>query len=356
LRGRRRSPPALFLKQDGLTMKALVWVAPGTMEMRDEPEPKAGPGEVVIDVAYAGICGSELGGYLGQNALRVPPLVMGHEFAGTVVERGTNLADGPAVGQAVTVNPLLACGVCDSCRRGLPHLCLKRALIGAHRPGAFADFVSVPASAIVELPANIDLRHGAIAEPVAVGVRIGVLAGDVAGRSALVLGAGPIGLVALQALKNHGADPVFIADLDAERVALSEQMGGQAVPGGDDLVAAVRAATDGVGVAVSVDAVGTAGTRDACVKATRAAGTMILSGLHEETSAFPAADVIRREIVAKGAFSYTPADFREALAAIAEDKMGLDVGMVEAPLGDGGYWFDRLVKTPGAVSKVLLKP
>ena len=118
----------------------------------------------------------------------------------------------------------------------------------------------------------------------------------------------------------------------------------------------MRAATDGVGVSVSVDAVGTAGTRDACIKATRAAGIMILSGLHEETSAFPAADVIRREIVVKGAFSYTPADFRAALAAIADGTMGLDAGMVEAPLGEGGYWFDRLVKAPGAVSKVLLKP
>jgi threonine dehydrogenase-like Zn-dependent dehydrogenase len=337
-------------------MKALVWVAPGTMEMRDEPEPKAGPGEVVIDVAYAGICGSELSGYLGHNALRVPPLVMGHEFAGTVVERGPGLADGPAVGQAVTVNPLLACGVCDSCRRGLPHLCLKRSLIGAHRPGAFADFVSVPVSSIIELPSNIDLRHGAFAEPVAVGVRIGVMAGDVAGQSALVLGAGPIGLVALQALRNLGAERVFVADLDAERLALAEQMGGTPVAGGGELVAAVRAATDGVGVTVSVDAVGTAGTRDACIKSTRAAGTMILSGLHEETSAFPAADVIRREIVVKGAFSYTPADFRAALAAIADGTMGLDAGMVEAPLDEGGYWFDRLVKAPGAVSKVLLKP
>ena len=101
------------------------------MNMRDAPEPEVAPDEICVQVSYAGICGSELGGYLGHNALRVPPLIMGHEFAGEVVAVGTNLQQPElAVGKLVTVNPLIYCGTCPYCQRGLNQLCVNRRLIG----------------------------------------------------------------------------------------------------------------------------------------------------------------------------------------------------------------------------------
>ncbi len=341
-------------------MKALVWEAPRTMVMREQAQPHAEADEVVVKVAYAGICGSELSGYLGHNALRVPPLVMGHEFAGEIVEVGESAAQrNPAIakGQLVTVNPLGYCGVCEFCKRGLNQLCVKRKLIGAHRPGAFAEYVTAPAELVSPLPEGMPLRVGALTEPVACGVRIGELAGDVQGEVCLVIGAGPIGLLAIQALIHQGAARIFVAELDEERLAMGAAIGGEALnPKQVDVVQVVREATGGLGAAVTIDAVGTAKTRQQCVSAVRSTGTVILSGLHEESSVMPAAEIIRREIVVRGSFAYSPANFAEALRLLAEGTIRLDPWIIEAPLAEGGQWFDRLIDAPGNVAKVLLIP
>lgn len=330
------------------------------MVMRDVPEPSIGPAEVLLRVAYAGICGSELSGYLGHNALRVPPLVMGHEFSGVVIRVGPE-AHGryPSLveGASVTVNPLLCCNACEYCRRGQNHLCSSRKLIGVHRPGAYAEQVSAPVEQVVPLPAGLSLPHGALAEPVAVAVHIAELVGNLAGEDVLVVGAGPIGLLALQALQTNGAGRTFISDLDPDRLKMGESLGGVPLdPRSVDVPKAVREATGGRGVAAALDAVGATVTRAQCVAATRSGGTVILTGLHEETGPMPAADIIRREIVVRGAFGYTPSNFAEAVRRLAEGGMRLDPWVRQAPLEDGGAWFDRLVDAPGDVAKVLLVP
>lgn len=341
-------------------MKALVWEAPKKMVMREEKQPTPQADEVLVKVAYAGICGSELSGYLGHNALRVPPLVMGHEFSGEIAALGSDaqrLNPVLAEGQPVTVNPLSCKTDSDFQRRGLDHLCPSRSLLGAHRPGAYADYVSVPARSVVPLPEKMSLRTGALTEPVGCAVRIGELAGEVSGQDCLVIGAGPIGLLSLQVLLNNGAKRVFIADLDPERLAMGADLGGDAIdPRNDDTVEVVKTATDGRGVPVAVDAVGTAGTRSQCVAAAMTTGKVILSGLHEETSAIPAADIIRREITLRGSFAYSPANFKRALELLDQGAIRLDPWITEAPLADGGKWFDRLLAAPGNVSKVLLVP
>lgn len=340
-------------------MRALVWEAPETMTMREVPRPEVGADEVLVKVAYAGICGSELSGYLGHNALRVPPLIMGHEFAGELVEFGANVQpQHPNLheGQAVTVNPLDYVEPCDYCARDLHHLSPSRQLVGAHRPGAYAEYVPVPAKLVLPLPSGMSLRTGALTEPTACGVRIGELCGDVAGKECLVIGAGPIGLLSLQVLQLRGAKRVFVADLAPERLAMGADLGGVAVhPGEIDLVKVVRDMTNG-GVDVAVDAVGTGQTRTQSVSATRAKGLMILSGLHEENSSMPAADIIRREIDVRGSFAYSPANFAEAVGLLDAGKIRLDPWVVEAPLQEGGAWFEQLIEAPGKVSKVLLQP
>ncbi|MBN1875312.1 MAG: alcohol dehydrogenase catalytic domain-containing protein [Anaerolineae bacterium] len=338
------------------TMHALVWTAPRAMEMQTLPIPVLEPDEVLIKVAYAGICGSELSGYLGHNALRVPPLVMGHEFSGEIVALGKDVTT-LTEGQNATVFPFTACGVCAYCVQGMPQLCVSRKLLGAHRPGAFAEYVAVPAVQVFPLPSEMSLRLGALTEPVACGVRVGEWVGAVAGEVALIIGAGPIGLLSLLALKIYGAKRIFIADLDPARLEIGAALGGEVLdPRAVDVIQVVREATGGLGSAVSVDAVGAAMTRRQCISATRALGRVVLSGLHEETSAMPVADVIRRELTLQGSFSYSPANFSEAIKWLQEGRVPLDPWLVEAPLLEGGLWFDRLIEGPGGVAKVLLIP
>ena len=338
-------------------MQALVWEGPEVMNMREQPEPLPAPGEVIIDVAYVGICGSELGGYLGHNALRVPPLVMGHEFSGRISAIAEGTDTDLKIGDLVTVNPMIPCGDCAFCNEDLPHLCTKRSLVGAHRPGAFAQKVAAPARATYKLPEGVSLQIGAMIEPFAVGVRIGRHAGDMTGRDALVIGAGPIGLLAMQVLKAKGAARVWVADLDPERRAMATELGGIAIdPKATPTVALVKGETGGLGVPVTVDAVGSAGTRAEAVAATRSFGKVILSGLHAEASDFPASEVIRREISVQGAFCYDAEDFDAAIKAAADGTLTLGRWVVEAPLAEGGTWFDRLIHNPGDVSKVLLDP
>ena len=341
-------------------MKALIWEAARTMTMREEPMPSPAADEILVKVTHAGICGSELGGYLGHNALRRPPLIMGHEFAGEIAELGaevSSLRPDLNPGQAVTVNPLWHCGECRDCWRGVNQLCHRRQLLGAHRPGAYAEYVRVPAKLALPLPTGMDTRVGALTEPVGCAVRIAELAGDVASEDCLVIGAGPIGLLSLQMLNLNNARRVFIVEMDNERLRMGAELGGIPIqPREADAVQTVRNAADGQGVAVSVDAVGSAVTREQCIAATRAGGRLILSGLHEERSVMPAADMIRREIQVHGSFAYSPANFAQALDLLEQGAVRLDPWIIEAPLQAGGKWFDRLIDAPGNVAKALLVP
>ena len=342
-------------------MPALVWEAPHEMVLREMPIPEPKPDEVLIRVAYVGICGSELSGYLGLNALRVPPLVMGHEFSGEVAALG-NQAQGhnPAlsIGQRVTANPMIYCRKCAYCQSEQNQLCQNRRLIGAHRPGAFAAYTTVPSWMVLPLPEGVGLREGALSEPLACAIHILSLLGEVAGKAFLITGAGPIGLFALQALLAGGASKVFVTDTDLDRRQAAIQFGATGLdPRNQDVVKLIREETGGTGVAAGIDAVGKAVTRQQCIAATRTGGQVILSGLHEEISQVPVAEVIRREITLQGSFCYTPADFQKAIDWLRKKAASLDPWVVEARLSEGGAWFERLsAEKPEGVAKVLLVP
>ncbi len=204
-------------------MEALVWTGPREMEMRQVPVPVPGPGEVLVAVAAAGICGSEISGFLGLNKLRVPPLVMGHEASGRIAAAdGGRFADGsPArTGVRVTFNPLITCGECDRCRAGHENLCRKRALIGVHRPGGYAKFVAVPAGQCWPMPDSMSDTAGALAEPLACAVRAVALSGVGKGGRLLVVGAGIIGLGCLLAARQKKVKEVIVADRDARGAVL----------------------------------------------------------------------------------------------------------------------------------------
>lgn len=341
-------------------MKALVWTGPRRLEVRRVPVPIMKPDEILIRVAYSGICGSELSGYLGHNALRVPPLIMGHEFSGTVETIGevahTRYPD-LMVGDRVTVNPMVYDEVCPYCRQRQTHLCLDRQLVGAHRPGAFAELVSVPAHVVYKLPDDLSLHDGALAEPTACAVHIVELMGDIVGRDMLIVGAGALGLLSLQVALARDVGRIFVADTNAERLGVAAELGGIPLnPCETDIVAEVQTATGGLGVEIALDAVGAAITRAQCIQAVRRAGRVILSGLHDEVSSIPVADAIRKELSLQGSFCYTPEDFHAALALLSENLVVPGRWVTTVPLTEGGTWFERLIDDPGDIAKVLLVP
>lgn len=339
-------------------MRALVYEAPETMTMREVDAPAPRPDEAVIRVAYSGICGSELSGFLGQNSLRKPPLVFGHELSGWIESVGENVpADaGLAQGTQVTANPLVTCGRCDYCVTGRQQLCPQRRLLGAHLPGCNADLVAVPAASILTLPTGVSLRDAAMVEPAACAVRAVEVSGAGPASSALVLGAGPIGLFILQVLEQYGVAERFIADRNPARLAMATALGATAVqPGPDGVATAVLEATGGRGVDVSFDAVGSPQTRRDCLSSTVPGGALLLVGLHTDETSFPVNSVIRSEITLSGVFAYSTANFRTALAWLEAGRIGLREGVVVAPLSDGPEWYARLVGGDGA-AKVLLRP
>jgi len=329
------------------------------MAWREVPRSDPAAGEVRVKVQAVGICGSELSGYLGHNSLRTPPLVMGHEFSGVVEEVGAPAAAGPAVGARVVVNPLIGCGECGDCRGGHENLCLQRALIGAHRAGAFADSVVVPAAACLPLPAAVDFLTGSLAEPLACAVRAVSLAagGDASRRSLRIIGAGPIGLLCSLVAQNSGFDEVSVHDPNERRVALAVAWGSA----GSSLDGDSAGSSQGVADA-AIDAVGLEVTRQAALSAVRRGGTAVFVGLHAPQAAFDGNDLVRDEKVVRGCFAYTRHDFARAVALLEEGLVPpVEEWVTVRDLADGRACFEELTgpdpaRTRPANVKIVLRP
>lgn len=214
-------------------MKALLLSEYCKLEITDIPTPALGRNELLVRVAACGICGSDVHGYDGSTGRRIPPLVMGHEAAGVVAEVGADVT-GFAKGDRVTFDSTIYCGECANCRCGDVNLCDRRQVLGVscgdyRRNGAFAEFVVVPARIAYHLPENLSFKEAALLEAVAVALHAVSLAPIKPDDSALVIGAGTIGLLVQQALAAAGCKRVFVADVDPARLKLSKQLGATAV-------------------------------------------------------------------------------------------------------------------------------
>ncbi|WNQ13961.1 alcohol dehydrogenase catalytic domain-containing protein [Paenibacillus aurantius] len=329
-------------------MKALVYEGPRSLIIREVPVPDLRPDEVLIRVKRAGICGSELSGYLGHNSLRKPPLIMGHEFSG-VVERLGSQAEGWQRGDRVTANPLVTCGHCRFCRNGQSQLCGERNLLGAHRPGAFAEFVAVPASNVYRLEDHVSWEEGAFAEPFACAVHVCRLLALTPTDRLLIYGAGPIGLFALQAAQVYGLRNIVVADLNEARLEIVRELGGIAVTGLDQIDSTFQGGFDAV-----VDAVGAEITRRISVKAARPGGKVVFTGLHEAESNLQVNDMIRMETLTMGAFAYSREDFETALLWIEQGRVSMLPWVEHASLSEGSLCFEKLISGPGKVAKIML--
>ncbi|MFC5401375.1 galactitol-1-phosphate 5-dehydrogenase [Cohnella soli] len=329
-------------------MQALVYEGPRSMNIREVPVPSIKPDEVLIRVERVGICGSELSGYLGHNSLRKPPLIMGHEFSGVIAQAGDQV-EGVSAGDRVTANPLITCGTCRYCRNGQSQLCGSRNLLGAHKPGAFAQFVAVPARNVYQLDDTVTFEEGALAEPFACAVHVCRLLELEPTDRLLIYGAGPIGLFALQAAQVYGVRDAVIVDLNEARLEIARELGGIAVTSleGMDVTGGFDAAIDAVGAGI---------TRQQSVAGVRAGGRVVFTGLHEADSNLPINDMIRSEVTVKGAFAYSQDDFETALRWIAQGRTHLLPWTETARLSEGGACFEKLITGPGKIAKFFLSP
>lgn len=315
-------------------MRAMVYSAPLTLEMQDVPEPAAAPGEVVVEVAAAGICGSELEGFASRSPFRVPPLVMGHEFAGTVTGSG----------RRVVVNPLVSCGACDLCLLGATNVCRRRALLGVHRPGGFAERVAVPERNLVDLPDDIGWEQAAMIEPLANavhGIRLATAHVPLPRRIG-ILGAGAIGLAVVVAAVRRGIPEVHAVDLLDDKLATVSAAGatwtGAALDGEYDVV---------------VDAVGAPATRIASLEHLRPAGVAVWVGLHGAEPGFDGRDLIRGEKSVLGSFAYHHQDFA---AAVPLARAVRPEWLETVTLERGVEAFTGLLAAPRPTAKTVLVP
>jgi len=317
-------------------VKALVFTAPGTMELLDVPEPDPAPGEVLVEVRAAGICGSELHG-ARRPGFRKPPLIMGHEFAGT-----------GAGGEPVVVNPILSCGRCAECRRGLRHVCREREIVGVHRAGGFAERVAVPASALRPLPPGLPWETAALIEPAANAVHAwnqalgAVGAKGVPAPRVAVIGCGAIGLLCAATALSGGADRVEVTDLSPARLAAAQRLGAEVADRG------LSGEYD-----VVIDAVGSAATRAASVAHQRPGGVAVWLGLAEEEAGFDANALVRSEKRVLGSFAYRDEEFAQAMARIQDWDLTWAAGY---PLAAAAEIFTDLMNGGLHPLKALLRP
>ena len=307
-------------------MKALMKVAegPGNLELRDIREPAPGPGEVVVKVAATGICGSDL--HIQDDEYKVvPPVVIGHETAGTVAAVGAGV-EGFRPGDRVTSQTTLStCGRCAYCRSGRTNLCPERRWLGGLVNGGFAEYFAVPARSLLRLPENVSETAAALTEPLACCVH-GVLevAEPAPGSTVVVSGPGPIGLLCAQAARAAGAEVIVLGTAaDQARFALARRLGFTRLVDvqAQDPVAAVHELAGGTGPDLVIEAAGAAASLDQCLRLAPRGGTLLQIGLYGRPVPVAVDTLVIKELRLLGTFSSTPTAWTTALDLMASGKV-----------------------------------
>lgn len=330
-------------------MQALLYTASFDLEVCDVEPPQPATDEVLLRVEAAGICASDVHGVHSRSPRRTPPLIMGHELTAEVIATG-----GPAgeqlLGARVAVNPQITCGNCQWCRSGRENLCSQRGLIGGTRSGGFAEQVSVPVRCIHLLSVNAAPEVAVFTEPLATCLHALSLVSEKFTETAVVLGAGTIGVLAAQLLRTSGVRRVIVSEPLVDR---HESIQGivDAVVTPDDLGEVVMELTGGIGADLSVDAVGTSGSRPDSLGVLRPGGCALWIGMHAQQATIPAFDVVVGERRAVGSFAYTNVEFARALGLLESELFVPVVSRRSVPLAESDVAFRRLVE--GALDGAL---
>ena len=343
-------------------MEALVLEEARGLHLRNVPRPVLGPHDVLIQVKACGICGSDVHGYDGSTGRRIPPLIMGHEAAGVITEVGSAVGSF-APGGRVTFDSTVSCGDCRFCRTGDVNLCENRQVLGVscgdyRRNGAFAEYVSVPEHIVYSLPDAFPYEKAALIEAVSIAVHAAKITDIQQGSTAVVIGAGMIGLLAIQAFKYYGCAKVFAVDLEQSKLDLARSLGAAEtfLARDPDLFAKLNAATDGTGIDIAVEVVGAQPSVTTAIEAVRRGGTVTLIGNLSPKVEIPLQVVVTRQLRLLGSCA-SAGEYRECIALMESGAIHVDpLISAVAPLREGAEWFDRLYTREPGLMKVILKP
>ncbi|MCA1792636.1 MAG: alcohol dehydrogenase catalytic domain-containing protein [Desulfotignum sp.] len=330
-------------------MKALVYTDTNEIVYRDEPAPIFEQGDVLFKVEATGICGSDMHAYHGKDPRRVPPLILGHEVAGTI-------ASGPHEGIRAVINPLITCGTCEYCDTGLSNLCAQRELIGMRLPGAYAEYTKIPGRNLIPIPHQLGFTKASLAEPTATALHALNLARmksfrPLAELKVLIIGGGAIGMLTALLLKGYGCRDILLAETNDLRGKSAAEHTGCRVfnpitdtlegPDSYDLV---------------LDCVGGEKTRNLSVTAAKPGGIFVHIGLMDSLGGLDIRKITLSEITLIGVYCYTAADVRAAVKAIDTGLVG-DLTWVETrPLSQGAKAFLDLDNGLTAAAKIVLLP
>lgn len=336
-------------------MKTLVYSGPEKVEVREMPLAELKEGQVRIKVHYCGICGSDIGIYSGKHPRARAPLVLGHEFIGTIEEiKGSSQRF--QVGDRVAPYPLLSCGECFACSSGIPHVCRNLKLIGIDVDGGIAEFINCDEDVLFKLDDGISDKAAAVIEPLAVIIRTLHQADFQMLDTAAVIGAGPIGVLTGIVLKNAGASRIIISDVDQERLDICSEFGFETVNvRKKDLEEYVDEQTNGVGVDIVFECSGSAPAAGQMTKVCRIGGTICLTGVHKEPHSVNLQDVNFKEQTLVGSRVYTKREFGQAVkyaASIADELEKVVTHIVD--LEDADTVFDLIGDPKESTLKVLV--
>jgi L-iditol 2-dehydrogenase len=343
-------------------MKSLLLSRYNHFEIVELPTPAPGADDVLVRVEACGICGSDVHGMDGSTGRRIPPIVMGHEAAGIVIATGSDVSD-VAEGDRVTFDSTISCGKCGYCARGDINLCDNREVIGVscgdyRRHGAFAEYVSVPRRIVYPLPAELPFAEAAMLEAISVAMHAVRVSGATGGESALVVGAGMIGLLTLQAARAAGCSPIYVSDLDPTRLALAVTLGADHVLPytGKQLASRVAQLNGGPGVDLVFEAVGNDETVNTAIDCVRKGGTVALIGNVAPEVVLPLQKVVSRQIRLQGSCA-SAGEYPKAIEYVAEGKIKVKPLITAvASLDDGPKWFERLHAREPNLMKIVLTP
>lgn len=326
-------------------MRALVYTAPRQVEVQDRPRLVPGAGEVEIAIEVAGVCGSDVSGFVGHSARRRPPLVLGHELVG----RTSN-------GRRVVANPLISCGHCGACLSGIQNLCPTWRLLGMDRtPGSFAEFVTVPAAQVYEIPDSLAATRAVLTEPLANIVHLFRLLSPPPFFRLAIVGAGTMGALALLTAQRIGAREILLVDVNDARLGSMLTLGAKnAVNVASAEGTAEAKELAGLGFDVVIDASGNGAARQMAFDLCRPSGQVLLLGMGEQSSEVDFVTSIRKEHRVVMSFAYTPVDFERAMQLLVRGEIDLDRYTVQMELERGQEAFEMITERPGATLKVML--
>ena len=353
------------------TMKAAKWYAKKDIRVENVPEPAAlKADEVKIKVLWCGICGSDLHEYLA-GPIFIPtqphplsgasaPLILGHEFTGTVVEVGASVTN-VKVGDLVAPDACQHCGECLPCRMGNYNVCEKLAFTGLMADGAFAEYVNVPAQLCYVLPPNFDPQAGSLIEPLATGFKAVRLAGSLLGATVVIFGGGTIGLGTMMCAKAAGASTAIVVEMSAARKKLAKECGADIIlnPKECDVIAEIkRLSPEGTGADVSFECIGNKFTAPQAVEAVHNCGKIVIVGIFEEPSSFNFFSLSATDKVIIGTLAYTIDDFAGVAKLLASGQLKAEpliTGKIQ--LDDiVAKGFEELVNNKDANIKIIVSP